>query len=223
MLDIYQDRNLFLESGGVFSVKQLEQFGLSREVVGGYREMLYVSQHSPVRLVPLNLLNAIKLQLENQNIESVVDSFYSAFVIYRNSVNNGLSPAPLVKADDNVFEWPEPEDISWGDLDSVQILGIKMDKLRKNPYRESKFKIPKLNNVGMVNANKWQNVSLHFFASDLMALVEDLRTDKVSIIVAKYFLESKIEELEDPMEMLIARYSLTGEKTSINALYQDFT
>lgn len=112
-------RNEILQTGGKFTVRELREFGLGPETkdkVGNTgRELLYINDIVPVRLVPRSLLQrATILWTENHDIKQTIESLYTSFYIFRECVNTELE-VPLIKKEDNIWEWPEPEGFSWGD------------------------------------------------------------------------------------------------------------
>lgn len=112
-------RNELLKLGGNFTVSELREFGLGQEkedyVSNVGRELLYINDVVPVRLIPNSLLSlAENLLEETADIGQVIEPIWTSFYVFRVCVNKELE-VPLVKKEDGVWEWPEPTDFAWGD------------------------------------------------------------------------------------------------------------
>lgn len=134
---VEQSRNELLQSGGNFTLSELNEFGKgpeTRDEYGTGRDMLYISQGVRIRQVPTSLLTSIKSNLENtHNIGPAIESLWTSFYVYRDCVSKlGELITPFVKKADGVWEWPDPADFSWGD-EQTKILAMLMGAYEKEP------------------------------------------------------------------------------------------
>lgn len=133
LFDRQPSRKELLKTGGDFTVAELREFGLGEEKqVGGNtgRELLYVDDIIPVRLIPNSLLSlAEETFRETNDIGAVIESLWTSFYVYRDCVNKELE-VPLVKKGDDSWEWPEPTDFSWGD-ENTKTLALMMGAYKR--------------------------------------------------------------------------------------------
>lgn len=170
--DIPLSRSELLRTGGEFTVRELREFGLGREktdeVGNRGRELLYVDDVVPVRLVPRSLLDlAVEIRQESGRIENVIEALWTSFYVFRACVNKDLE-VPLVKKTDGVWEWPEPATFRWGD-ETAKTLALMLGAYRRQ--NEASVSIIQGNTVhsltlpsGVVSAEK---------VSDLVACPEE--------------------------------------------------
>lgn len=121
-IDRQPSRNELLKTGGEFTVQELREFGLGPEERDEWenlgRQLFYVNDVVPVRLVPSSLLHlAESIWGETGEIGRVIESLWTSFHVFRECVNKGWE-VPLVKKDDGIWEWPEPVGFEWGDEDT---------------------------------------------------------------------------------------------------------
>ncbi|MDP4031042.1 MAG: hypothetical protein U1C50_04380 [Patescibacteria group bacterium] len=133
---VEQPRSELLQSGGNFTLSELNGFGLGPETRGKDgnigRDMLYISEGVRLRQVPTSLLTSVKTNLENtHNIGQAIEPLWTSFYVYRECVTRlGELITPFVKKADGVWEWPDPADFSWGD-EQTKTLAMLMGAYKK--------------------------------------------------------------------------------------------
>lgn len=203
-------RDELLETGGSFTVKELREFALGKEVIPGGRESLYISDEVPVRLIPSNLSITAEELYRDGDIKSPIELLRSGYNLYRGCVNRGFE-VPLALNND-AYEWPEPSLFPWNDVEGVSLAAFALS--HGEPGKVLSFKIKRLGDVRMMNLVDWQNLSNRVFARGLSDAVQNLRTCVENSLDVAGFLEYIFCDLRGSVKLPVLRYARANETPS---------
>jgi len=129
------------------------------------------------------------------DIEKVLQYLTGLFEIYRASVCP--SPfAPHCKRELS-FEWPEPVEFSWKNIEKVIEMGESAKRDRQDEfYTKFKYKIEKSSQVKALVQSYWQNASLECYANPISNLSDKLSEDEITSYDAIEELKSVIITLK---------------------------
>lgn len=121
----WSSREELLESGGEFSVEELIDVGLDGKKGDKERRLLFVNDYVLVRLLPLKLLDAVEEHHRSSGLDKIaLRVLRAAYFVYRGCVNQSME-AP-VYLQNGAWEWPEPVNYHWNDLEELLFMGMLM-------------------------------------------------------------------------------------------------